>query len=517
MASLKEDLLAQGLELRETHISQVFLSAERVWKVKKPVNLGFLDFSTLALRKQFCESEVTQNRRLAAGVYLGVVPIVRDEHGVHGIAARGEPGEPVEWAVEMRRLPDRDSAEQRLADGRLTRSDVQQLARELARFHAGARCDAETARYGELATIEGNVRENFEQTRVSAKRVLAERELAAIERWQLDFLRDNAPRFAARVRDQRIRDGHGDLRLEHCYLADDGHVDIIDCIEFNERFRYGDVCADVAFLAMDLAWHRRDDLSEALLAAYARESDDFDLYSVVDFYESYRAFVRGKVASMLESDPTIDAATRERAAHDARKYYLLAEACTRPSLQSPAVYAIGGLIASGKSSLSNRLAELVNAPVIDADRTRKHLAGVDLFQPLADGAFSGHYDQDTTATVYAELLRRAHVVLDSQRSVIIDASFRDRRHRALFVALAEQRGLPFLFIECTAPPEVCRARLAKRAQKPSISDGRLDVFDAFMASYQAVDELSPEQHLCLDTSQAKDAVLAQVRARVLRE
>ena len=499
------------MELRETHISQVFLTRDTVYKVKKPVSLGFLDFSTLERRRRFCEVEVALNRRLAPGVYRGVVPIVRDGAGTHRIAV---PGEPVEWAVEMRRLPARDAADQRLLEGRLGRRELSLIAQHVARFHEAARCDAETEQYGAPATIEHNVRENFDQTRQSATRFLSSGERSALEGWQLAFLRDNSARLHARIQGKRVRDGHGDLRLEHCYLDDEGGVDIIDCIEFNDRFRYGDVCADVAFLSMDLSWHGRHDLSEAFLAAYARAADDYDLYGVVDFYESYRAYVRGKVSSMLESDSHIGGRARAQAAAAARKYYLLSEACTRDPLQPPALYAVGGMIASGKSTLAEQLATWLNAPIVDADRARKHLVGVDPLSPLSDAAFSGHYTPEATGAVYAELLRRAEVVLASKRSAIIDASFRERAQRSAVLDLATRCGVPFLFIECTVPPDVARARLATRARAPSVSDGRLDVYDAFVASYEPVDELPVDAHLRLDTSGPVTDALTAIRARI---
>ena len=199
-------------------------------------------------------------------------------------------------------MPDRDAASQRLAEGRLERAHVRQLAEQLARFHDKARCDAQTASFGTRRAILENVCENFAQTRRSAAEHLDDRTLAALERWQLEFVRTHDALFAARIAAGRVRDGHGDLRLEHCYLSDDGAVRILDCIEFNERFRYADVCADIAFLAMDLAFNGREDLSEALLADYARASGDYDAYALVDFYESYRAFVRAKVSGMLEDD-----------------------------------------------------------------------------------------------------------------------------------------------------------------------------------------------------------------------
>ena len=354
--------------------------------------------------------------------------------------------------------------------------------------------------------------ENFDQTRQSARAFLSAEELSNIERWQKDFLQREQARFAARIAAKRVRDGHGDLRLEHCYLAADGSVQIIDCIEFNDRFRYGDVCADVAFLAMDLAWNERADLSEAFLASYARAADDYDLYTVVDFYESYRAFVRGKVSAMLAEDADADAAVRERARLQARKYFLLAEACTQPPLEAPRLYAVGGLIATGKSSVAGRLAAMLRAPHIEADRTRKRLAGLDPLTPWRDDAFSGNYTPAKTQAVYAELRRRAEVVLRSGRSVVIDASFRDRTERAQLTELAERTGCQLKFIECHAPAELCRERLRKRALGPSASDGRSEIFDAFVRSYEPVVELAPEQHLRIDTSLEKVVVDARLRA-----
>ena len=511
MGTLKEDLLAQGMELRETHISNVFLSESTVFKVKKPVQLGFLDFSTLEARKHYCEVEVQLNRRLAEHVYRGVRAITCDAQGVHCIAEAVGGDEIVDYAVEMVRLCDRDAADVQLREGRLSRADLARVAEQLAAFHAAARCDEETAHFGERAVIAQNVAENFEQTRDSAPKFLSAQGIAAIERWQRDFLDREHARFEARLAAQRIRDGHGDLRLEHCYLADDGSVQIIDCIEFNERFRYGDVCADVAFLAMDLSWHERPDLSECFLASYARASGDYDLYSVVDFYESYRAYVRGKVASLLAEDETAEESARERARSTARKYYQLAEACSREPLAKPRLYAVGGIIASGKSTLASQLAELIDAPVLEADRTRKQLAGLDPHTPWRDAAFSGHYGAEQTHAVYAELLRRAEVILRSGRSVIIDASFRERAQRAAARARADGLGCEFTFVECVAPLEVCRQRLAKRAQGPSTSDGRADIFDDFVRSYEPVTELAIAQHVRIDSSAAAEQVSAQLR------
>ena len=519
MATLKQDMLSQGMELRETHISSVFLTEDTVYKVKKPVQLGFLDFTDLQARKHFCETEVELNRRLAPKVYRGVRPVVRDASGTHHIVTQDavpDGSHIVDYAVEMQRLNDADAADQRLSAGKLDADALSRIAQRLATFHASARCDAETSRYGERALIEQNVIENFEQTRDSAPEFLSPEEIAAIETWQRQFLEREHARFEARIEAGRIRDGHGDLRLEHCYLGPGDEVQIIDCIEFNDRFRYGDVCADVAFLAMDLAWHERPDLSESFLASYARAADDYDLYTVVDFYESYRAYVRGKVSSMLAADPQAEQASRDHARATVRKYYLLAEACSREPLVKPRLFAVGGIIAAGKSTLANTLAALVHAPVIEADRTRKRLAGSDPQTPWHDAAFAGHYGPEQTRAVYDELLRRAELILRSGRSVILDASFRRRAHRQAAQALCSRLGCELSFIECTAPEAVCRQRLRERAQGPSVSDGRADIFDDFVRSYESVDELPHPQHVRIDTSVQASEITATLHKLIGR-
>jgi uncharacterized protein len=507
--TLKRDLLDRGMELRETHISLVFLSADRVYKVKKPVELGFLDFRTLEARERFCEAEVELNRRLAPSVYLGVLPIVRDPSGVHHIGASGEP---IEWAVEMRRLADAACAERWLKERRLSRDDVRRLAEHLSAFHSQARCDGETTRFGSLEVIEKNVRENFEQTRTSALRYLSAEEFAELERWQLSALEAQRALFEARMASGRVRDGHGDLRLEHCYIEPDGKVQIIDCIEFNERFRYADVCADIAFLSMDLAWHGRHDLSEDFLAYYARAADDYELYGLVDFYASYRAHVRAKVSSMLEEDGKAQRAARERAAAHARKYYVLAEACTREPLEPAVLYAVGGVIASGKSTLAEQLAALIHAPIIDSDRTRKRLLGVDPLRPLSHPPFSGAYGSEMSARTYDSLFKRAELVLRSQRPAIIDASFRESSARTAALALARRLGVRLVFIECYADPDTIKARLHARAQGPAISDGRAEIFDAFAASYEPVTELPARAYQRIDTTRSSGDIDNILRA-----
>ena len=499
MGRLKSDLEAEGFELIETHISWVFLGPTEVFKIKRPVDLGFLDFTTLPKRREACEAEVRLNRRLAPDVYLDVVPVNVDAAGVHSI---GGEGSMVDWAVHMRRLPVERRADELLQRGVLTAADIDRLAAHIARFHESARCDAETSQHGEVARIRHNVLENFVQTRHSIADYLSEEQAREIEAWQLQMLLDEE-RFEARVAQQRVRDGHGDLRLEHVYFEEYRSIAIIDCIEFNERFRYGDVCADIAFLSMDLAWHAR----------YARESNDYDLYSVVDFYESYRAFVRGKVASLLASDRDASASARERARHEARRYFMLALAYERPPLVPPRVVAIGGMIASGKSHNAEIVAELLAAPVLSSDRTRKHWMGRKATDSMQSEAWGGAYAPEVTTAVYEELWRLAEVIVSSGRPVVIDASFRTVALREAARQLAERHGVPFLFIECTAPSSTLRQRLVERERGgPQESDARTDLLEEFERGFEPVHELAASQHLCVDTSRPS----AENRARLER-
>ena len=487
MGQLKQDLEASGLELIETHISWVFLNRTEVFKVKRPVDFGFLDFTTVEARLRACEAEVDLNRRLASDVYLGVLPVTEDSQGVHSIDGEGRT---VDWAVHMRRLDERDRADCRIGRAALTLQDVDALAVRIAEFHDSARCDEETTRHGAPDVIRRNVQENFDQTRASIGEYLTEAEAREIEAWQLRVLADET-RFEARQRAGRVRDGHGDLRLEHVYFDEDS-ISIIDCIEFNERFRYGDVCADIAFLSMDLAWHGRVDLAERLLATYARETSDYGLYSVVNFYESYRAFVRGKIASFLAADVEASTESRERARSEARRYFMLSLAFERPPLVPPRVVAVGGLIASGKSRSASVIGGLLAAPVIGSDRLRKHLMGRRADQSMQSEAWSGPYSAEMTARVYEALWRAAETVVTS---------------------LAERLGVPFTFVECMAPRERLLERLAKRDSLAAHeSDARPGLLDEFEKRFEPVEELRSAVHVRIDTSRPQEENLERLRS-----
>jgi aminoglycoside phosphotransferase family enzyme len=315
---------AQRVEVRQTHISAVFLAGASAYKIKKPVDLGFLDFTTLDKRRHFCEEEVRLNRRLAPGVYRGVVPVTRTATGVK----IGGDGETVEWAVHMERLPDEASLLSRVKRKEAGAAFMQTLATKLAAFHAAAERGPNIAALGRFEAVARNVRENIAQAQALAG-VLKN---AAV----MEQMRDLTERHLARLQpliDDRAargvpRDTHGDLQLEHVYsFPQKGPPDdlvIIDCIEFNERFRYADPVADVSFLVMDLLFHNRRDLAEAFSAAYFRAAGDAEGRALLPFYVAYRAAVRGKVEGIELREKEIPEAERRAALLRSHAHWLLA-------------------------------------------------------------------------------------------------------------------------------------------------------------------------------------------------
>lgn len=518
----KEGQPAESVKLIETHISWV-LMGPHVYKIKKPVTLPFLDFSTFEARERACQTETRINRRLAPRVYQGVVPIRRRADGRFSFGATGSLAE---WAVRMLRLDDSLRADALLARGALSRRHVDALATTLASFHGRAPNEPWIARFGAPALVEQHVVDNFASLRESNANggFITDDELATLERWQIAFVRGRRELFDQRAARGFVREGHGDLRLEHVFFRpskdDSLSFEVIDGIEFDDRYRFGDVCSDIAFLAMDLARLGHVELAERLIAVYARETNDFDLYHLIDFYESYRACVRAKISAALATEPNTEAALADAAAAETRRYLLLAQASRKKSVLAPALIAVAGGIAAGKSTLAERLAEEMSAPIVDADRTRKHLVGVAPTDSAASGLWAGAYDPHVTGRVYAEVLRRAGAVLASGRPVIIDASFRTAAKREAARELAHQHNVPFRLIECDAPLEVRRERLMARAKasnegSASVSDATAEILDAFTASYEPITEIAATEHVHLDTSGSLEDTVKAAREAVL--
>jgi aminoglycoside phosphotransferase family enzyme/predicted kinase len=496
----------QRVSLRTTHASWVFLTEADAWKVKRPVDFGFLDFRTVELRRRACEDEVRLNRRLAPGVYLGVEPVRSSPDGPSFIGD----GPIIDWAVHMRRLPDGANADALLNRGLLRPDRLAALARRLAAFLHQAR---PTPELGGPDVLRRNVDENFTQVAPFVGDLLERATFDDVRAFQLGALDAHHDRFVARVREGRIRDGHGDLRLEHVYfLPEPDGIVAVDCIEFNDRFRCGDAAGEVAFLAMELEAARRPDLAAGFLARFAEASDDFGLYGVLEFYLSYRAWVRGKVAAFLASDGSEDAALRARKRDEARRQFALARSFSGAPVDPPFVVAVGGMVGSGKSTLAAALGQELAAPVVSSDRTRKAAAGLG---PTERGD-AGLYTPEAVDRNYAAMLARAGQVLDSGRGVILDATFLERRRREAAAALARGARARFTFLETRCvDPAVLRARLAARRGQLSESDATDAELDRIARRQEPITGDEPGLHAQIDTSGAPSRTLeAAVHALV---
>jgi uncharacterized protein len=458
------------VEVRQTHISRVFLAGPFVYKVKKPLALGFLDYSTLEKRHHFCEEEVRLNRRLAPEAYLGVVPITQQD----GVIRVESSGEVIEWAVKMVHLPDDARLSEHVKRGAVGAAFFEDLGRKLVAFHTQAERGPRISAFGRFEVVAGNALENFEQAAnqvgTTVSRAVFER-LHALVQQALADLRGLIERRALRG---VPCDTHGDLRLDHVYVFPDrpppNDLAIIDCIEFNERFRCADPVADMAFLTMDLASNGHRDLAQAFSDAYFHAATDEEGKELLPFYASYRAAVRGKVEGIKQGESEVPATQRAMALDAARGSWLLALEILEQPARRPCLVLVGGLPGTGKSTLAAGLAQRASFTVIRSDVVRKQLAGLANNAPAASSFEQGIYTPEWTARTYDECLRRAQAALFEGKRVLVDASFRDDAQRLRFLEAAARWSVSALFFVCTAHQQAVQERLARRQGDPSDAD-----------------------------------------------
>jgi len=471
----------------QTHISCVFLTGEFAYKVKKPVDFGFLDYSTLARRHRWCEQEVRLNRRLCPDIYLDVVPITLEG----GQVRIGGSGEVIEWAVRMKQLREKDLLPARLRAHDLSREQIVRLASRVAAFHRNARTDEAIRAYG----LRDSIADTIAVTLQTMDRVAPESVSAPIRRVLHDylqaFLEEHSDLFAQRVAENRIRDCHGDLRLQNiCMDAryDDG-IQIFDCIEFNEAFRYIDVAADIAYLVMDLDLAGRADLSGTLLDTYRLETEDTSLAQILPFYLAYRAIVRGNIALLASLETEIPEAERQNQRDIAVMAYDLARsyAQRRPR---PALFITVGFSGSGKSVLADALARRLPAVHLSSDYLRKMRAGV----PAESHLENGHYTAARRAEVYREMRKCAEVYLRQGKHVLLDATFLDPHEREAAACLARDFEAEFWMLECQAPDALIRKRLEARHADAHASDADLLIYEQQRFDYSKAENRLPPTH-----------------------
>jgi aminoglycoside phosphotransferase family enzyme/predicted kinase len=482
-----------SVEVRQTHISWVFLAGDLVYKLKKPIRLAFLDYSTPELRRRWCLAEVELNRRLAPSTYLGVALVRRRGDGFE-LGAVGDLGGAAEDSlVVMRRLPADEMLDRRLARGAAGRAELDQLAAKLADFHS--RSAERGDPYGLPATIGETVRANLSECAPFAGETVSESRLATLEEFARSYFAHNVTRLWRRVRQGRIRDGHGDLRAEHVCLRPE--LEIFDCIEFSERLRCNDVASEIAFLAMDLDFLGHPRLGEEFAHHYAKVSADDELVELLPFYECYRAVVRGKVESLRSREDEVEPQERKAARERARRYFRIA-ARFAAGVRSPKLIVVCGLAGSGKSTAARTLGDLTGFPVVSSDVVRKDLAGLPRFTRPDAKAMETLYASELTRRTYEALASQADALLGSGSGVVLDATFRNAAHRRTVTAIAAAHGAPVVFVECRAPEESVRERL--RARVHDVSDANEETYLAQRAEGTTFLVESPARRLLLDTS-----------------
>jgi len=466
-AQYPEDAPAE-VRLVQTQMSFVLLTGRHAYKIRKPVDLGYVDYTTLEKRRCFSEKEVALNRRLCPDTYLEVVPVIRRA----GRIALGGEGEVVDYAVKMKQLPDAGMMDRHLTAGTLTPAMVEAVAGRIAAFHASAETSAEISHFGAIESVRRNIEENFDQSRPYIGRALAQDQSDSLKAYCDGFLKEHGVAFARRIAEGRIRDCHGDLHSAHVCFQD-SDICIFDCIEFNDRFRYGDTAAEVAFLAMDLDRYGRADLRQAFVFEYIKRSGDTGLCELLSFYQAYRAHVRAKVACFKLDDPFVPEAEKAAELDKARGYFDLALSYTR---RAPRLFIMSGFTGCGKSVLATELARRLGLWYISSDLTRKKLAVLRPTSRLAAGIDYGIYSPEMTEKTYAAMLDEADQALAMWHSVIIDATFLRHVDRQRAQDLAARHNARFVIFECRLPEDELKKRLEQRSGKAAVSDGTWEVY-----------------------------------------
>ena len=496
------------VELVQTQMSFVFLADNYVYKVKKPVNLGYLDYTTLEKRHFFCQREIELNRRLCPEVYLEVVP-VRREGGSIFMAGRGQV---IEYAVKMLRLPQSAMMDVLLAENHVSLEMVTNIAQKLAEFHQKAETSAIISAFGELDIIIQNTKENFTQTEKYISNTISRNKYQNIKNYTNSFVKENTTLFYKRVADGRIRDCHGDLHAAHICFANG--ICVYDCIEFNDRFRYCDVASEIAFLAMDLDHYGRADLSSSFVNAYVKISQDKELKELLNFYKCYRAYVRGKVESFKLDDRYITQVEKRRTLDIASSYFDLADFYIR---SRPLLFITTGLVGTGKTALSQALAKRLGLVVISSDVTRKKLAGIPTTEHRFEEFDTGIYSAEFSRKTYDKMLMKAKEFLIEGSSVIIDASFIKTEERLKAKRLAEEIRADFFIVECILGEKSVRERLAQRLKQGSVSDGRWEIYELQKGQFDPVVEVLETSHVIIDTSPPVEENVRQILNRFNKE
>jgi len=469
----------RGIHLIETHISWVVLTGDYVYKLKKPCNLGFLDFSSLEKRHACCLEEVRLSGRFAPELYLGVVPIT----GCPSSPRVDGSGPAFEWAVKLRQFDEAGRLDRLFADHRLSADDCGRLGAEIAAVQARLAVAAACSPWGTAQAVGDAVRLNLAQLRAARPDTAASDQ--RLEDWLRQRLAAVGPTIERRRAAGRVRECHGDLHLANIVLHE-GRMMAFDAIEFSESLRWIDVASDVAFLAMDLHSRGRPDLAAHAVSGWIEAADDHDAARVLPVYKVYRAIVRAAVAAIRFAQAADDRAAQDAARAETDRYLDLAEHLTQP--RRPVLYATSGISGSGKTTVAAAIVGGCEAVRLRSDVERKRLFGMAATDRPHDDPYSQSlYAPATTARVYDRLASLSRTLLAAGSSVVVDAAANLRSQRSAIAAAARETGVPLVWLDFDLPAEEVLARVAARhAAGTDASDATADVVRAQIAAREPI-------------------------------
>jgi uncharacterized protein len=472
----------------QTHISTVFLTGEFAYKLKKPVNFGFLDYSTLAKRQHFCEAELRLNQRGAKELYLEVVAISKQGERYY----LSNEGEIVDYAVKMVQFPQETLLSNMFAAGKITETDIEDLAGVVATFHATASTSEYIDTFGTVECIQRSIEDNYHHTEKYIGSVQTRSQYTETKAYSDRYFNEYPELFRQRVTGGFIRECHGDLHLRNICRWHD-KILLFDCIEFNEAYRFVDTMYDVAFVVMDLEARGRKDLANRFLNTYTERTGDWEGLQVLPLYLSRQAYVRAKVTSFLLDDPGIPESDKQTAVQTATSYYYQAWAYTQS--ERGKLIMLSGVSGSGKSTLGRQIVMRVGAIQLRSDAVRKHLGGI----PLLARGDASLYTSEITARTYDRLLDLAQKLTARGFTVILDAKFDRVSLRAPVIDLAQTQSIPLHIFHCTAPDVVLRDRLQQRTG--DITDATVDLLASQQAAWENFTPTERPYVTAIDTTQ----------------
>jgi aminoglycoside phosphotransferase family enzyme/predicted kinase len=466
----------QSVEIIQTHISFVALTGQYAYKVKKPVDYGFLDFSTIEKRKYFCQEELRLNKRLCPNIYIDVLPITRD----NGKLKLNGDGEPVDYTLKMKQFSQDEIMTNLIKQRKICKNSIKEICNILIHFYKSQRQFKNIDRYGELDEIKKNINENFNQTKSLIDITIKKSTYDYIKKNTSKFIEIKKHAFKNRIRGGHIRDCHGDLHSGNIVISNDD-IYIFDCIEFNKRFRYCDTASDIGFLAMDLDYLNKPYLSSYLINQYIKKSRDYGILDVLNFYKSYRAYVRGKVIGFKLKDTNIPKNLKQEIIKTTHKYFELSRyyaALLSVEVQNkkPLLFIVSGLTGTGKSTLSSKISIDYNTHIVNTDVIRKEIAGIDKYERHHDEINTGLYSSKKIDYTYEKVIEKASDYLKTNENVLLDATFQKRKYRDMARNIAKENDALLIIIQCICSEYIAKKWLKERLKKRTVSDGRWEIY-----------------------------------------